>query len=405
MSRADQPIIDEPVEDFGIADMFLSRTDERGIILYGNSTFHRISGYDWPELINVPHKIVRHPDMPRTAFWLVWKMLKEGRTCGAYVKNRAKNGRYYWVYAVLVPVEGGYLSVRLKPTTEYLGIVQDIYLDMLAQERKGTDLETCGTLLDEAVKSHGFRGYPAFMGYALGAELSARATALGRRVDPSIAEFETMGNLLMDIAEEVTNVRRNFEHIKDSPKNLSILGSRLTTGREPMQVVAQNYELLSQEMLGLIVELSEALERLLDRAYQGRMGHCASLLYGEAIEDFATNEPNRETHGHADELKFLRSALAQFCEAARKGCDEIGVEAARFVELNTRLGKLLSGLAVTRVICRIETASVDDDTESIEEITTRLSKFQEELGRSLDRIGSLSDSLQTHVPGRRASAA
>ena len=103
---------------FGLEELFFSRTDARGVIQSGNTVFQRVSEYDWDQLINAPHKLIRHPDMPRAVFQILWDRIKAGRTTGAYVKNRSQSGRYYWVYAIVSIIDGGYLSVRMKPTSD-----------------------------------------------------------------------------------------------------------------------------------------------------------------------------------------------------------------------------------------------------------------------------------------------
>jgi len=75
----------------------VSKTDTTGKIVYGNEYFTEISGYKESELIGQPHNILRHPDMPRAIFHLMWKHLKSGRNIMAVVKNMAKNGDHYWV--------------------------------------------------------------------------------------------------------------------------------------------------------------------------------------------------------------------------------------------------------------------------------------------------------------------
>lgn len=74
-----------------------SKTDARGIIEYANEVFIEISGYQEHELMGKPHSIIRHPDMPKVIFKILWKSLKQGKNFHAVIKNRAKSGRYYWV--------------------------------------------------------------------------------------------------------------------------------------------------------------------------------------------------------------------------------------------------------------------------------------------------------------------
>ncbi len=75
----------------------VSKTDPKGIIEYGNDYFVEIAGYEEQELIGQPHNIIRHPDMPRVVFKLMWDRIKSGKNIMAIVKNMAKDGRYYWV--------------------------------------------------------------------------------------------------------------------------------------------------------------------------------------------------------------------------------------------------------------------------------------------------------------------
>jgi aerotaxis receptor len=70
---------------FHLSELFYSRTDERGVIEAGNSVFQRVAGHEWDDLIGAPHKIIRHSDMPKGVFQLMWDTLKDGQPMGAYV--------------------------------------------------------------------------------------------------------------------------------------------------------------------------------------------------------------------------------------------------------------------------------------------------------------------------------
>ncbi|HPE46849.1 MAG TPA: PAS domain-containing protein [Hyphomonas sp.] len=107
-TKSSRNSVDPNESRFEFNELFFSRTDESGIIKFGNSVFQRVSVYEWDELLNKPHKIIRNPDTPRAVFRLLWDSIKSGSPIGAYVKNRAKDGRYYWVFAIVTPVEGGY---------------------------------------------------------------------------------------------------------------------------------------------------------------------------------------------------------------------------------------------------------------------------------------------------------
>ena len=104
-------------------DLIVSRTDTKGRITYINPIFLRTSGFDAEDLLGKAHNVVRHPDMPPQAYADMWTDLKAGRPWSGMVKNRCKNGDFYWVRANVTPVrEGGeitgYMSVRTKPARE-----------------------------------------------------------------------------------------------------------------------------------------------------------------------------------------------------------------------------------------------------------------------------------------------
>ncbi|MEW6119169.1 MAG: methyl-accepting chemotaxis protein [Pseudomonadota bacterium] len=109
-----------------------SRTDVHGNIVYVNQDFVDISGFSEDELIGAPHNIVRHPDMPAEAFADMWRCLRAGKAWTGMVKNRCKNGDYYWVEANAAPIfEGdaivGFTSVRSKPTREQIQAADSAY--------------------------------------------------------------------------------------------------------------------------------------------------------------------------------------------------------------------------------------------------------------------------------------
>ncbi len=84
-------------------EIIVSKTDLKGRITYANRTFAEVAGYRRAELMGAPHSIIRHPDMPRAVFKLLWDRLSEEKEVFAYVKNMTKHGDYYWVFAHVTP--------------------------------------------------------------------------------------------------------------------------------------------------------------------------------------------------------------------------------------------------------------------------------------------------------------
>ncbi len=120
----------------------VSKTDKKGRITYANRIFMDMAKYSEKELLGIQHNIIRHPDMPRGAFKFVWDTISKGEEVFAYVKNLAKDGHYYWVFANITPDRDasgnitGYLSVRRKPSREALAIIEPVYQKMLEIEKQ-----------------------------------------------------------------------------------------------------------------------------------------------------------------------------------------------------------------------------------------------------------------------------
>lgn len=113
----------------------ISDTDKKGIITTANDVFQEVAGYTESELIGANHNIVRHPDMPRAAFNLVWATIASGKEISAYVINKAKNGDHYWVFATVTPTADGYHAERVTPNPTVINdIIAPLYKQMRDKE-------------------------------------------------------------------------------------------------------------------------------------------------------------------------------------------------------------------------------------------------------------------------------
>jgi len=122
----------------------MSRTDTKGTIEFGNDYFFEISGYTPNELIGQPHNSIRHPDMPKVIFKIMWDRLKQGKNIFAVVKNLAKDGRYYWVTTKFEikkhPVDNsivGYMAFRQAASPQAIETMSKLYGELLEIEKSG----------------------------------------------------------------------------------------------------------------------------------------------------------------------------------------------------------------------------------------------------------------------------
>jgi len=123
-------------------DMIVSKGDAEGNITYTNPIFMKISGYTQGELLDKPHSILRHPDMPKVIFKYLWDNIKEGKEVYAYVKNLCKDGSFYWVLAQVRMAKNpdgsfrNYVSTRKNITDSAKAVISDLYAKLLKIEQE-----------------------------------------------------------------------------------------------------------------------------------------------------------------------------------------------------------------------------------------------------------------------------
>lgn len=145
---------------FSKDEIIVSKTDTKGHLTYVNDVFMTVSGFSENELIGRPHSLIRHPDMPRCVFKLLWDTISTGKELFAYVVNLAKNGDHYWVLAHVTPdlgVDGqvvGYHSNRRVPDRGAVTKIEPLYRSLLqietgAADRKQGMEAAYGALIDQ----------------------------------------------------------------------------------------------------------------------------------------------------------------------------------------------------------------------------------------------------------------
>lgn len=383
MSRA-RPIDQE--SPFAVHELFFSRTDTRGIISAGNSVFVRVSEHTWDDLENQPHNIIRHPDMPKTVFKLLWDTIQAGRPIGAYVKNMSKTGRYYWVYAAVFPIEGGFLSLRLKPTSAVLKTINELYRTVLAEEKKGLELGL--KVVVDAVKKLGFQDYERFMAYAMSEEMKARDGQMAGRPEPVFTSADqTMNRRITGSRKAGREIREVFSQVMDFVKmsedfrkatqkiledfqkldhlaiNMAVgaekagrAGATLAEVSEGFKRVAQDIEVQITSFNQTMSELNEALDRSQFQVAACRLQlEMMCFFIGEAVASTDV-DPKVFEENH----KVLAAVAGRYLREVYERMAKLSQTSAMFTRRIDDLMQAVSGLQVIRVTGKIETASLPD---------------------------------------------
>ncbi len=312
---------------FTIDELFFSATDAKGHVKFGNSVFSRIADYSLEEMVGRNHNIVRHPDMPRAVFKLLWDRLAEGKPTAAYVKNLAKDGRYYWVLALVYPAGSDYLSVRMKPTSDYLGVVAPLYERLRAieieiegaagVERKAA-MQASGEALGATLEQLGFADYDAFMCQMFLSEVLSRTDILAARATPatsvlaghhsrhdtalleigrsgaSLSSFltELLGNanhyerLNGDLRDSLTLMLSLADAINLFSLNATIASTRLGPAGVTLSTVSHHMRMQTSRTVQLIGEIKTEIEATLGLLAPLNFGIAGAKLQADMVADF-----------------------------------------------------------------------------------------------------------------------
>jgi len=422
---------------FELSELFFSTTDEKGIITACNDVFLRVSDFESSELLGQPHNIIRHPDMPRCVFHLLWEYLLSGRSIGAYVKNRAKNGEYYWVYALASPIDGGFLSVRIKPSSSVFGIVQGLYKELLQIEDSfGFDwragMQAAGKELFARLGTLGFRTYDDFIGFSLREEMLARDAAIAQGskeiVDPTVASlrstFSQLGGVF-DVKKGLQDKERFFSALGAQMTrvalNASIRAAHLGDDGRTLSVISDEVSRISRE-----ISRDSSVFRTHAGDLASELGHLSlyvaqAILQLETIDYFEGEQQQRSLSAqeqvarYGKTVKEIKEILLTRTEKSVTSTIE-AVAAVRqnmdnFEQIAGSLEKILTTIQFSYITGRTLTARIDSGDQFsilLDDMRALSDSAREEiysLKRSVGRVREQSQNWEINTEEHSESAA
>ena len=384
---------------FALNEVFFSRTDERGVIQAGNYVFKRVANYEWDELIGAPHKVIRHPDMPKGVFQLFWDTIGAGDRKGAYVKNKAKDGLYYWVFAVIVPCEGGFLSARISPSSDLFDEIKTIYAEMRqAETNDGITPEESAEMMLAWIRDKGFENYHQFATHALSEELMSRDIGLDRPKDQKISDLRQMMSNAEVLVGETQGLVKDFDAMHTIPHNLRVIASRIEPSGGPVTVLSQNYGAMSREMsdwfAAHVMGENSNFNTIKLAVTNSLFVEGMARMLNECHAQLKTERRGLGDIDMEAERGILSALVETETERARKGVEEVDQEAERIMRACQVMHRQFLGLSSTRVLCKIESARLPESGETLSDIIDQLGVFQERISRRLDDITKLSNEIR-----------
>lgn len=417
---------------FGIEELFFSTTDSKGIIKFGNSVFSRLSGYSIDELVGEPHNIIRHPEMPRAVFQTLWDYILKDKSIVAYVKNMARDGAYYWVMALVLPIRDGFLSIRFKPSSPIFKTVQDLYKTLLSREQK---LASSGMSRKEVIRQTqeellktlsglGFESYDAFMHMALREELRSRqkqcaqqarasdaitgsgeaAEALAKRRTRSINTMKTFERYFAQLDEflDLNNqMHAKFEFIDSLARSMRFLAinasiqSALAKDNGPaLDLVAQGVGQRANKISTEGGSLGSAMKDLVTEVNGIIFDIAAAKLLSEMSYTFLNEmiESNSEDARVQEALQIMEDHVRRTVDRLTSAFDRTSEALYQIGSSGTRLRQIVQTLEFIHLNGKIEVAR---SAHQIQSFQTILHSMNENVRETFLQIATMSNSISS----------
>ncbi|OIR40693.1 hypothetical protein BJP08_09365 [Corynebacterium sp. NML140438] len=397
---------DGPHHEVDVDHIFFSVTDSKGIMTHVNEVFIHYAQYPEVEMIGKPHNLIRHIEMPGGAFKLMWDVIEDGRPFAGYVRNRAKSGSAYDVFATVTPLPNGdYLSVRTRPMTDLFKVVGDVYQAVNDVEWKARHegvgrrrrAELGLAKLQELVPD-----YDAFVAEALPAEVLAREEAgfdlpegtgevyeATKRLYRELDRFMEIQSSIKEAAEELAKASQTLveenaltNSVKGEMENVMAEGAARTLLLAPLQVWAT--------MRGIIDEnaqsLNEVAGELAKKAATARMAIALARLHTAQTAIFSLEENRGEV------LSMLFDAL----EVDVKQMDDavfLHSSLANRVDLKVNSISELTKMPLEMIRRWSQTTAQEPFVENIEPLVAQVHRAIQAADNSIDRLHASSQKL------------
>jgi len=385
---------------FKLADILYSRTDDQGIIRAGNAVFHRVAHFSGDEVQGAPHNLIRHPDMPKGVFELLWNTLHSGKSSGAYIKNQAKDGLHYWVFTIVTPCEGGYLAAHIKPTSALLHTIEAEYATLLkAETEEELSTQDSAERLLARLADLGFDDYNLFAAHALSEEIVSRNSGMDLPTDPVLSNFRTMLGNADELLQQTESLVKEFEAMRTIPHNLRVIASRIEPAGGPVTVLSQNYGTMSRDMSEWfekhVMGENSNFSAIKTTINNSMFVECAARTLRECDQQLTLEQDGSGNGRLIKEHELLANLVEQQTRQAESEQRHVDTEADRILNACNVMHRHFLGLSSTRVLCKIESARLSRDGDTLTTIIDQLGEFQARIAKQLDRIAQLSTEIRT----------
>ncbi len=376
--------------------LIVSKTDTKGIITYANQTFMEVSGYTESELLGKPHNIIRHPDMPKAAFKLLWDTVSGGNEIFAYVINLCKNGDHYWVLAHVTPSFGsngnilGYHSSRRKPDREQIEKIDE---NRQQQLRMADDFETTVLHVAESVSTAANEMQETSSGLSEDAQQTCSQSTSA--IDLSSQTVENVKN----VAQLTDQLQEAVTKIDDQVSNSNCIVQRAVEEAKQSQEVISGLEKSSANIDTVVESITAitkqtqllALNAAIEAARAGEAGRGFSIV---------ATEVRKLADQTRDAAKHVKTEISEIQMTTQTAARAIGQVSETVSELNSVSSSIAGLVSEQRNSTSRINSNVGEVAEYGEQVTANIRHAAEAANNTTQTAEALfqsSSSLSSHA--------
>lgn len=386
---------------FGPDQIIYARTDPRGIITYAGPSLCTVSAYSVDQIEGASQDVLRHPDTPKGIFWMLWQAIQSGQPFGTYLKNKAKDGRFYSVFNVIQPANGGYLSAQVLPQGPLHAVATDTYKEALAAEAAGATPQESAGLIIAALGRLGFSSYAGFQSAALISEVQAQASH--RKDHPlaiTLGHLEKLRAANGRLGDENVQLMGIFTSLHLLPMNMRLLASRLEPSGGPITAISDSYKRASAEIIGLLQALAggegKGCGLMTARIEAAAFGLASAAVYDMAAAQFIAKSARLPKPTLPDgEAAILSTASARSTARADTAISEVSALVKGVRRDGEILLRQMAGLDQIRILGQVESGRNSNKDSGLASVMAQLAGFHAAIHARLDTILSLT--IQLHA--------
>ncbi len=368
-----------PSDIFHDEDLLVTHTDDQNRILAASLSFQRVSGYTAEELIGASDKMVRHEDMPEGIGWLYNQELKAGHPVAAFLKNKSKSGKSYWVLSLATPIDGGYIAARLKPRADVVSNMELAYTTLRDREIKEglAPAESAAVFLTH-LKEQGYKTYADFMAKMVIHQSCARTTALGRQPLEALVDMQNLIDQWQDMEKTCFAMQDLHQDIAHTPANLRVQAAHLNEKGIPLSVIASNFTVLTQDISHMLESFSAGSAEVAENLRQAYFLVGLDAIMTETMVLLKAEVAEGKDTTNLEEVNLIEKQTAFYSEKTTTSIKQVQTTLRQFGRIAEDTATILSGLSVAKVMCEIENAYISGVSDSSVSATiSELDSFQE----------------------------